>query len=58
MAHPPALRKGFEGYVEDASIGYMEFENGLRVFIETSQVSPGGPKAGESAFRRKVSSRI
>jgi len=46
-------RKRYGHYVEDASIGYVEFENGLRAFIETSQISPGGPKAGEVGFSQE-----
>lgn len=43
-------RRRYGHYVEDASIGYMEFENGLRTFVETSQVSLGAPKPGEVGF--------
>ncbi|MEM2930855.1 MAG: Gfo/Idh/MocA family oxidoreductase [Thermoproteota archaeon] len=46
-------RRRYGHYVEDASIGYMEFENGLRVFIETSQISPGVPKLGEVGFSQE-----
>lgn len=46
-------RRRYGHYVEDASIGYVEFENGLRAFIETSQVSPGGPSLGEVGFSQE-----
>ncbi|MEM2940964.1 MAG: Gfo/Idh/MocA family oxidoreductase [Thermoproteota archaeon] len=46
-------RRRYGHYVEDASIGYVEFENGLRAFIETSQVSSGGPRLGEVGFSQE-----
>jgi predicted dehydrogenase len=43
-------RRRYGHHVEDASIGYIEFENRLRAFVETSQISPGSPKLGEVGF--------
>ncbi|MEM1558350.1 MAG: Gfo/Idh/MocA family oxidoreductase [Thermoproteota archaeon] len=46
-------RRRYGHYVEDASIGYFEFENELRAFIEISQVSLGTPKPGEVGFSQE-----
>lgn len=46
-------RRRYGHYVEDAGICYLEFKNGVRAFIELSQISGDQPSPGQVGFTRE-----